>query len=119
MGDKKSLYLCLSSLCLFLMFFSACSEAKVYPYRWIYVHGKSLENTDQVELIRSLAETAREHGLNGIVLDAYFDRLDLEPPYNYKNLRTILDICRENGVEFIPACFHVGYNAPMLAQLLA
>ncbi|HUU28160.1 MAG TPA: hypothetical protein VM123_10145 [archaeon] len=95
---------------------SACSEAKQYPYRFVYVHGKPLENVDQVELIRKLAKTASEHGLNGIILDAFFDRIDLEPPYNFKNLREIQRICQEYNVELIPSLMGVGYNAPILAH---
>ena len=89
---------------------------KDYPYKFVYVHGKPLENMEQVELIRKLAKTAREHGLNGLILDAFFDRITREPPYDYKNLREIVNICRENGIEFIPSIMGLGYNAPLLCN---
>jgi len=94
---------------------SACGQAKQYPYRFVYVHGKPLENVDQVELIEKLARTASEHGLNGLILDAFFDRLLLEPPYNFKNLKKIKEICDRNNVEFIPAFMGMGYNVPLQA----
>lgn len=90
-------------------------QAKEYPYRFVYVHGKPLEDVDQVELIRKLAKTASEHGLNGLILDAFFDRLLLEPPYNFKNLKKIKEICDQNNLEFIPAFMGMGYNAPLQA----
>jgi len=95
---------------------ASCSQAKDYPYKFVYVHGKPLENMEQVELIRKLAKTAREHGLNGLILDAFFDRITREPPYDYKNLREIVNICQENGIEFIPSVMGLGYNAPMLCN---
>ncbi|OGG06591.1 MAG: hypothetical protein A3F83_16290 [Candidatus Glassbacteria bacterium RIFCSPLOWO2_12_FULL_58_11] len=95
---------------------TGCGQAKDYPNRWVYMHGKPLENMDQVALIRKVAKTAAEHGLNGLVLDAFFDRIDMEPPYNYKNLQVIMQICKDNNLEFIPAVFGMGYNAPLLAH---
>ncbi len=89
---------------------------KDYQYKLVYVTGKPLDNVSVVERVRELAVTARENGLNGIVLDAYFDRITREAPYSYKNLRQIADICRENGVELIPALMGMGYNAPMLCN---
>ena len=111
---KRSLFLPL--LVFALLSTSACGQAKEYPYRFVYVHGKPLDNADQVELIGKLAKTASEHGLNGLILDAFFDRLLLDPPYNFKNLKKIKEICDQNNVEFIPAFMGMGYNAPMLAN---
>jgi hypothetical protein len=89
---------------------------KDYPYKFVLVTGKPLDNASVVERVRELAVTARESGLNGIVLDAYFDRITREAPYSYKFLREIADICRENDVELIPALMGMGYNAPMLCN---
>lgn len=96
-----------------LLITTACGQAKQYPYRFVYVHGKPLEDVDQVELIRKLAKTASEHGINGLILDAFFDRLPREAPYNFKNLKEIQRICQQNNLEFIPAFMGVGYNAPL------
>ena len=108
---KRSLFL--SLMVIAFQGILACSQAKEYPYRFVYVHGKPLENTDQVELIRELAKTASEHGLNGLILDAFFDRLPREAPYNYKNLKEIHRICQQNNLELIPSFMGVGYNAPL------
>ncbi|MEA2062797.1 MAG: hypothetical protein U9P14_03780, partial [Gemmatimonadota bacterium] len=101
-----------------LMIFAAtaCAKPKQYPYRFVYVTGRALDNPDLVGDIREIAKTAGEHGLTGLVLDAYFDRLPQEPPYNFKNLREIVSICKENGLEFVPALMGMGYNAPMLSN---
>ncbi|MCE5269759.1 hypothetical protein LLH00_00565 [bacterium] len=90
-------------------------QGKIYPYRFIYLHGKALEDMAQVELVRNLARTAKDHGLNGIILSAMLDRLPLEPPYNVKNLYEIKRICDSCDVELIPGVCPMGYNAPTLA----
>ena len=108
------------SVLFFILFavFPLCSasQAKVYPYRFVYVHGKPLDNTEQVEKIRNIAKIASEHGLNGLILDAFFDRLPLESPYCFKNLKEIKRICDQNNLELIPVIMGVGYNAPLLAH---
>ncbi len=87
-----------------------------YPYKFVYVTGKPLDNATLTKRVKELAVTARENGINGIVLDAYFDRITREPPYSYKFLREMADACRDNGVELIPALMGMGYNAPMLCN---
>lgn len=109
---KRALLL-LAALAIILPTGRAACQEKIYPYRFVYVHGKALENMEQVELIRKLAKTASEHGLNGLILDAMFDRLPLDPPYNIKNLMEIKRICDSYGIELIPTLMGMGYNAPL------
>ncbi|MBW7995450.1 MAG: hypothetical protein FVQ81_02540 [Candidatus Glassbacteria bacterium] len=92
----------------------ALHAQKDYRYKLVYVTGKPLDNASLTGQVKELAVTAGNNGLNGLVLDAYFDRITREAPYSYKFLREMVDACRENGVEFIPAMMGMGYNAPML-----
>ncbi|MEA1997320.1 MAG: hypothetical protein U9N45_06755 [Gemmatimonadota bacterium] len=107
---------CLLLAVALISFGGALRAQKDYPYKFVYVTGKPLDNATLVERVKELAVTARENGINGLVLDAYFDRITREAPYSYKFLREIVDACRENGVEFIPALMGMGYNAPMLSN---
>ncbi len=109
-------YVCFFLLAAVLLTAEAFADQKVLPNRWVYLHGKGLEDLGQVEQIRQIAKTCSEHGLNGIVMSVCFDKLDLEPTYNFKNLREIQRICRKYKVELIPSFMGVGYNAHMLAH---
>ncbi len=111
----KRILVLLLLLCVSLPCSRAAAQEKIYPYRFIYLHGKGLEDMAQVDLVRKLAITGKDHGLNGIILSALLDQLPLEPPYNIKNLYEIKRICDSCNVELIPAVFPMGYNAPTLA----
>jgi len=66
-------------LILFFTFLSTVCQGKVYPYRWVYV-SRGLRKDSDVEEIARIVKAASEHGLNGMVLAAGLDRLDLQPP---------------------------------------
>ncbi|MBN2290518.1 MAG: hypothetical protein JXQ83_14385 [Candidatus Glassbacteria bacterium] len=95
---------------------AACGGQKVLPYRWVFIHGKCLEDMDQLKKLGEIARTCSEHGLNGMVLSTCLDRIDLEPTYNFKNLVEIKRVCDKYGVELIPSFMGVGYNAHLLAH---
>ena len=109
-------YVGLLLMAVVLLTAEAFAGQQVLPNRWVYLHGKGLEDIGQVEQIRQIAKTCSEHGLNGIVMSVCFDKLDLEPTYNFKNLREIQRICRKYKVELIPSFMGMGYNAHMLAH---
>lgn len=90
-------------------------QAQVYPYRWVYV-SRNLQNDRHVEEIRAIAATAAAHGLNGLVLSAGMDRLDLQPAAYFERLRRVKAICDELGLELIPSIFSVGYGGSVLAH---
>lgn len=52
-------------------------QAKEYPHRWVFV-SRSLRSDGDVAEIERIVRTASEHGLNGMVLSAGLDRLDLQ-----------------------------------------
>jgi len=90
-------------------------EPRVYPYRWVYV-SRSLQTDQHVEDIRRIGAIAAQHGLNGLVLAAGLDRLDLQPPAYFERLRRVQEICRELGLELIPIIFSAGYGGSVLAH---
>ncbi|MBN2290523.1 MAG: hypothetical protein JXQ83_14410, partial [Candidatus Glassbacteria bacterium] len=69
-------YFCL--LLLGALLSGACSRRAQdkFPYRWVYA-SKNLSNASRVQEVGQIARTASEHGLNGILLSAGFDQLDL------------------------------------------
>ncbi len=89
--------------------------AKTYPLRWVYA-SRSLRQDSHVEDLRQIVETAAAHGLNGLVLAAGFDRLDLQPPDYFRRLEQVKRICERNRVELIPMMFSAGYGPGILAH---
>jgi len=90
------------------------SRAKEYPDRWVYV-SRSLRSDKDVAEIERIVQTASEHGLNGMVLSAGLDRLDLQPADYLERLRKVRDICEKAHIEIIPGIFSVGYGSSVLA----
>ncbi|MBW7997288.1 MAG: hypothetical protein FVQ81_12100 [Candidatus Glassbacteria bacterium] len=88
---------------------------KNYPYRWVYV-SRSLSEDSHVEDIREIADTCAAHGLNGILLAAGLDRLDLADIGYINRLFDVRQIGRDTGVEIIPVIFSVGYGGSVLAH---
>ena len=89
---------------------AACaSAAGEYPCRWVYV-SRGLHKDQDVEDIRGIVKTAAGHGLNGMVLSAGLDRLDLQPAHYLKRLEAVKRMCDEAGVEIIPIIFSAGYG---------
>lgn len=94
---------------------SGLGEGKDYPYRWVYV-SKSLRSDSDVADINSITKTASEHGLNGMVLAAGLDNLDLQPPEFFKRLEQVKQICTQRSIEIIPTGFSVGYGGSVLSH---
>jgi len=90
-------------------------QARVYPYRWVYV-SRNLQSDQHVRDIEWIAATAAQHGLNGLVLAAGLDRLDLQPPAYFERLRQVQEICRRYELELIPIIFSAGYGSSVLAH---
>ena len=63
-------------------------ENKVYPNRWVRVNSPLRQDAD-VEKVRAIVETAAEHGLNGMVLSAGLDQIDLKPPDYFERLERV------------------------------
>lgn len=108
---------------LIVLFFSinSCTRTrsadggKIYPLRWVYA-SRSLHRDTHVDDLRRIVSTASEHGLNGIVLSAGFDRLDLQPPDYFRRLEEVKEICARSKVEIVPIIFSAGYGGSVLAH---
>ncbi|HET7840400.1 MAG TPA: hypothetical protein VFM21_02280, partial [Terriglobia bacterium] len=87
----------------------ASSSPKVYPDRWVYV-STGLQSDEELARIESIARTASEHGLNGILFSAGFDSLDLKGPDFLRRLDHLKQTCDQLGVEIIPMGFSIGYG---------
>lgn len=96
---------------------SACMWAgkRVYPKRWVYL-SRGLARDADVDAIERIVKTGAQHGLNGILLKAGFDRLGIQPPEYFKGLERLKAICRENGVEIVPMVFGFGYAGSLLGH---
>ncbi len=100
---------------LVLTLLSGLGEGKDYPYRWVYV-SRSLHSDSDVADINSIVKTASEHGLNGMLLAAGLDNLDLQPPEFFKRLDQVKQICTQRNIEIIPTGFSVGYGGSVLSH---
>lgn len=94
-------------------FLISCTHSEnrtIYPDRWVFVHDRAFTDDSQVEEVREIVRTAAEHGLNGMVLSAGLDRLDLKPPDYFRRLEEVRNFCTQYGVEIVPLLFSVGYG---------
>jgi len=105
----------LSGFILLLTSLSVPCEGKDYPYRWVYV-SRSLRADSDVRDINDIVKTASEHGINGMLLAAGLDRLNLQRAEYFRRLEQVKQICRKYNVEIIPAIFNVGYASSILAH---
>src|SRR5512140_870002 len=88
---------------------------RVYPFRWVYV-SRNLTEDRQVDEIRAIARTAAGHGLNGMVLDAGFDRIDLQLAGWFARAGEVARIVRDAGLEIVPALFSAGYGGSVISH---
>ena len=88
-------------------------QAKVYPCRWVFV-SNSLRLEKDVNEVERIVRIASEHGLNGMVLTAGLDYLDLQPAEYLGRLAKVKATCDKLGVEIIPCIFSIGYGGALL-----
>ena len=93
----------------------APAEGIIYPHRWVFV-SRSLQAGTDVDDIREIARVAAEHGLNGIVLSAGLDRLDLQPPAYFQRLAEVKKIAEQFSLEIIPQIFSAGYGSAIISH---
>jgi len=90
-------------------------QKPAYPLRWVYV-SRGLARDQDVEDIRAIVRTASAHGLNGMVLAAGLDRLDLQSAAYFDRLRQVKNFCQESAIEIIPIIFSVGYGSSVISH---
>ncbi len=93
----------------------ALDHPKIYPLRWVYV-SSGLHDDKELERVEGIARTASGHGLNGMLLSAGFDQMDLKPPEFLQRLTSLKKTCDNMKVEIIPLGFSVGYGSGILAH---
>jgi hypothetical protein len=103
--------------CFALLFLAgiALPAEKVLPHRWVYI-SRRLRSDQDVEDIRRLAKTAADNGLNGVMLAAGLDSIDLQPPDYLARLEKVKAILREYHLEMIPNVFSAGYGGGILSH---
>jgi hypothetical protein len=105
----------LISLMCFLVLPKLPCLGEVLPHRWVFV-SRSLRKDADVQDINSIVRTGSQHGLNGMVLSAGLDRLDMQPLAYMRRLGQVRQICEQHNVEIIPNIFSVGYGSSVLAS---
>ena len=88
---------------------------KVYPHRWVYVPTE-LGNDQELARVEGIAKTASQHGLNGMLLSAGLDALDLKSADYFRRMQHLKQTCDQLGVEIIPTGFSVGYGGGVLSH---
>ncbi len=83
--------------------------------RWVYV-STDLDGQQELARVEGIARTASAHGLNGILLSAGFDSMDLKSSEWLARLAQLKRTCDHLGVEIIPAGFGVGYGGGVLSH---
>ena len=91
------------------------ADPGIYPDRWVYV-SSGLRSDAELARVQGIARTASAHGLNGMLLAAGFDELDLKPPAYLRRLTSLKKTCDSLKVEIIPLGFSVGYGSGVLAH---
>ncbi|MBM4047248.1 MAG: hypothetical protein FJ279_19260 [Planctomycetes bacterium] len=81
-----------------------------YPDRWVYV-SRGLTKEEHVGEIREIVGTAKQHGLNGMLLAAGLEQVGRWKEDRLARLEKVKAICQENGVEIIPIIWSVGYGS--------
>lgn len=83
--------------------------------RRVYV-STDLESDQELARVEGVARTASEHGINGMLLSAGFDSLDLKSADYLERLARLKRTCDHVGVEIIPAVFRIGFGDGVLAH---
>src|SRR5271157_4392178 len=106
-----------------IMIFGCCAavtavmlaQSQGFRDRWVYL-STDLDGDQELERVEGLARTASEHGINGILLSAGFDSMDLKSPESLARLARLKQTCDHLRVEIIPTGFGVGYGGGVLSH---
>jgi len=102
-------------ICLAALTAVVWGESRLYRDRWVYV-STDLDSDQELERAEGIARTAGEHGLNGMLLSAGFDSMDLKSPEFLARLARLKVTCDQAHVEIIPAGFGVGYGGGVMSH---
>ena len=86
-----------------------------FGYRWFYVE-QGTKSQAAVERLKTLVDTAADHGLNGIVLQASWDNILNWPDDRFVHLQEVKAHCDSRGIELIPLMLSAGYGHGVVRQ---
>ncbi|MGA2984350.1 MAG: hypothetical protein ABSG32_11060 [Terriglobia bacterium] len=101
--------------CLVVLTAVVLGQSQAYRDRWVYV-STELDGDQDLARVEGIARTASEHGINGILLSAGFDAMDLKSASSLARIARLKQTCDRLGVEIIPTGFGVGYGGGVLAH---
>ncbi len=87
-----------------------------YQDRFVWIFGWGFNKDSDVAEIKEVLKTASKNGFNGAMMSAGMDTLCKQNADYFKRLNEILQFCKENNLEFVPALFSVGYGGGALAH---
>lgn len=102
-------------LLLLCMAFGSLSGA-TYQDRFVWVFGWGLGRDSDVQEITKVLETAGRSGFTGAMFSFGLDTLCQRKPDYFQRLEAVKGVCAQNGLEFIPALFSVGYGGGTLSH---
>ncbi|MFH1514575.1 MAG: carbohydrate binding domain-containing protein [bacterium] len=90
------------------------SQSDNFPRdKWVYLIN-DLSTAGKLDSAISIANTAGNHGLNGIVLAGQLDAISRWPEERLNNLKKFKAKCDELKIEIIPQIFSAGYGGSVL-----
>ncbi|NUQ00623.1 MAG: carbohydrate binding domain-containing protein [Armatimonadetes bacterium] len=98
--------------CLALLLLTSLTAGREYQDRWFYL-SRNLTADSELDELRTLAATARQHGYNGVCW-AGLETVYRWPAERLARLEQAKAICAAEGLEIIPLVFSVGYGGGAL-----
>jgi hypothetical protein len=106
----------LALVCAVVFSTGSLRAAEAFQDRFVWVFGWNLGSDRNVSEIARVLQAAGKGGLNGAVASFGLDTLCKQSPEYFVRLATVQEICRTNGLEFIPAVFSIGYGGGVLSH---
>ncbi len=89
-------------------------KAARWQNRLVLLNGFDLTIPDEIKEIDRIVSRAAAHGLTGAALAGHLDSLPGSSERYLRGLDQVVEICRKNDVELIPAGFSFGFGEPFL-----
>lgn len=111
---KRCIVLLLIAIFFVIFQMNAVADAKgIQKYRWVFISNSLSDNADLKE-VKKIINTAADHGLNGVVLSADLDAIDLKDDEFKQRLEKVKDACDERNMELIPQVLSMGWGGGLL-----
>ncbi len=105
-----------STILIILSVYCSVLSAAQYQDRIVWIFGWGLNSDNDVAEIKKVIKTASENGFNAAMMSAGLDTLCKQNTNYLRRLSEVLQCCKDNKIEFIPAVFSVGYGGGALAH---